>query len=68
MNRVGVAMGAKLFEFQTAGCVATVFGSRVPRHSCRSLIEIGATLCTFERNNNPSALLASHNVIQFTDQ
>lgn len=68
VDRVGVAMRAELFQLQAAGRIATVLGGSVAGNSWRSLIEIAATLGTLKRNDNSDALLASHNVIQFTDQ
>ena len=56
MNRVLVAMGTELFQFDPVGGIPTVLGGGVARHSGRSLVRIGAALSTLQRNNDTNAL------------
>lgn len=57
-------MGAELVEFYSVGRVSTVLGSGIPRHTSRSLVWIGTTLSTFQRNNDPNALSHSLNSLK----
>lgn len=59
-----VAVGAELVEFYPIGRIATVFSRRIARHPSRSLVWIGATLSTFQRNNDTNAL--SHSLKSLT--
>lgn len=61
MYVVLVTVTAKLLQFQPCRGVAAVFLGGIPRHTPRTLIRIGATLSTFQRNNDPYVLTLSHN-------
>ena len=55
MDSMFVAVRAELAEFHTCCGVTTIFHRSVTRHARRSLVRIGPTLGTFERNNNSYA-------------
>ncbi len=56
MNGVLVAVGTELFQFHPTGSVAPILGGCVAGHARRSLLKIGATLRTFQGNNDTNAL------------
>lgn len=56
-----VAVGAELFEFEPGGGVATVLHGGVTRNTWRTFVGVGATLSTFQRNDDSYALILSHN-------
>jgi hypothetical protein len=66
MDGVLVAVGAEFLQLQSVGRVPTILGTGVARHSGRSLIRIGATLGTFQRNDDTNAL--SHTLLSPTWQ
>jgi hypothetical protein len=47
-----IAMGAELLQFNAVGGVTTVFGGGIARHPSRSLVWVGTTLGTLQRNDN----------------
>ncbi len=53
MNRVLVAIGAVLFEFESRRGVALVLFGRVARNPRLTLVGVGTTLGTFQSDNNP---------------
>ena len=61
MSGVPVTVRAELFQFQPCCGIATIFHRRVTGNARRSLVGIGATLGTFQRNNNANAFIFSHN-------
>ena len=59
VNRVGITVGAKLFQFQPTCSVPTILGCGVARDTRRTLVGVRATLGTLQRNNNADALCHS---------
>jgi hypothetical protein len=60
VNRVGVAVGAELFQFQTGSCIPAVFHRGVTGYTRSALIWVSSALGTFQRYDDPHTFVLSH--------
>jgi hypothetical protein len=60
VDRVGVAVGTELLEFQTGSGVTTVFHRGIAGDTSRTLVQVSAALHAFQGDDDPYAFTLSH--------